>query len=145
MNTKKAVVLGVVAALAIGSGVAWSTRADAHGSHGYRVQDIAGNWAGVASGTFLDAPFAASYVLNIDSDGEALFTLDSTVGRVTADCTVTVEANGFGNAHCVDTSGPTAGAESDNRFVITRDKKQLAGWTSIPAYGYFTTTTAERQ
>src|SRR5262249_22309748 len=80
---------------------------------GFRPSGRGRQLDGRGPGIFLDEPFAANYVLSIGWDGQAVFTLDSTVGRVIAACSVTIEANGFGDAHCVDTSGPTAGAESE--------------------------------
>jgi hypothetical protein len=111
----------------------------------FTIADAAGRWAGVASGTFLGLPFAANYVLDVSRSGTAQFTLDSTVGPVTSDCTVNVQPTGFGIAHCVDTSGPTTGAVSDTHFVITDGGRKTTGWTSVPAFGYFTTTTAYKQ
>jgi hypothetical protein len=111
----------------------------------FNLADVAGKWAGVASGTFLGLPFATNFVLDVDRSGSAAFTLDSTVGPVTSDCTIFIQGSGFGIAHCTDTSGPTTGAVSDTHFVITDGGRKITGWTSVPSFGYFTTTTAYRQ
>jgi len=121
-----------------------SGSAAANASRSFTLQDFAGRWGGVASGTILGGPFAANYILTINRDGTGRFLLDSSVGRVDASCTVTVESVGFGLATCVDLNGPFAGVQSQTRLLLTDNMDKITVWVSVPEVGFFVTGTSHK-
>jgi hypothetical protein len=114
-------------------------------SNCFTINDFVGTWAGVASGTFQNSPFASTYTLTIDATGNGTFTLDSTAQDVISDCNVAVQPSGFAVVSCTDRTGQTPGAKSSTHFVITDQGQRLTGWSSAPSFGFLITTTAYRQ
>jgi hypothetical protein len=141
--------IGLTAAVALIAGAfglgSVQAQPEVRGRRGYELSDFVGRWSGMGSGTLVGQSFATTYILTIRRDGTATQVLDSTVGRVEANCTATVEANGFALVHCVDTTGPFVGHESDTHLVITDGGYQITGWAADPTAGFLLTSTAHRQ
>jgi hypothetical protein len=130
----------VVAGLSLGA-----HDADASGGRRFRTSDLAGTWAGSATGTVLGTEFSTVFVIDADHSGHLTVSILSTVEPPNInECTVTVQANGLGSGTCTTGTSPTfPGLTTEIRFVL--GDNQLRFFQTLPGTDLITTGSATRQ